>query len=145
SIRVVANGIGDPLARRQQISSYAGSLSRVPGVARVDSVAGTFVHGTAVRGPSLLSARFAAANAAWFQVIPTVDPYSKAGEQIVRTIRDTRAPFPVLVGGASAQLVDTKAALFSKLPLAIGIIGIATFVLLFMMFGSLLVPVKALV
>jgi RND superfamily putative drug exporter len=145
SARVVAKGIGDPLARRAEIASYTASLSQIPGVARVDSLAGTYARGRVVRGPSLLSGRFAAADATWFQVIPSVDPYSKAGEQIVHTIRDTRAPFPVIVGGAPAQLVDAKSALFSRLPLAIGIIAIATFVLLFMMFGSLLVPVKALV
>src|SRR5439155_11209853 len=75
----------------------------------------------------------------------SVDPFSKDAEQVVHAIRDSRAPFPVLIGGSSAQLVDTKASLFARLPIAIGIIAIATFVLLFLMFGSLLVPVKALV
>ena len=51
-----------------------------------------------------------------------------------------------LVGGSAAQLVDTKASIIDRLPLG----GLAssrsrTFVLLFMMFGSLLVPAKALV
>jgi RND superfamily putative drug exporter len=51
----------------------------------------------------------------------------------------------VNVGGQSAQLVDTKSSLFSKLPLAALIIATITFVLLFMMFGSLVVPAKAVV
>jgi RND superfamily putative drug exporter len=51
----------------------------------------------------------------------------------------------VLVGGPSARLVDTKAALFDHLPAALMLIAGATFVLLFLMVGSLLVPVKALV
>jgi RND superfamily putative drug exporter len=145
SVRVVAPGTGDPLARRTQIASYASWLSRQPGVSHVDSLAGTFAAGRRVRGPSLVSARYAAAGATWFQVIPSVDPFSKTAERLVHTIRDTNGPFGVLVGGASAQLVDAKASLFSRLPIAIGIIGAATFVLLFMMFGSLLVPAKALV
>jgi RND superfamily putative drug exporter len=145
SVRVVATGIGDPLAQRRQIASYSAFLSRLPGAARVDSLAGTFVHGRQVRGPTLLAGRFVAPGGTWFQVIPSVDPFSKGGERLVHAIRDTRGPFPVLVGGASAQLVDAKASLFSRLPIAIAIIAIATFVLLFMMFGSLLVPVKALV
>jgi RND superfamily putative drug exporter len=145
SVRVVASGIGDPLDRRAEIASYASFLSRIPGVAHVDSLAGEFERGRLVRGPTIVAGRFAAPSGTWFQVIPSVDPVSKSGEAIVHTIRDARAPFPVLVGGASAQLVDSKAALFSRLPIAIAIIAVATFVLLFMMFGSLLVPVKALV
>jgi RND superfamily putative drug exporter len=50
----------------------------------------------------------------------------------------------VVVGGPSAQLVDTKAAILNRLPLALLIIAVTTFVLLFLMVGSLLVPVKAL-
>jgi RND superfamily putative drug exporter len=49
------------------------------------------------------------------------------------------------VEGDAAELVDTKAAIYDRLPLALAIIGITTFVLLFAAFGSLLVPVKAIV
>ncbi|MGZ6993729.1 MAG: MMPL family transporter, partial [Acidimicrobiia bacterium] len=52
--------------------------------------------------------------------------------------------FPFLVAGSSARLVDTKEAVLSRLPLALFLIAFATFVLLFMMTGSLLVPLKAL-
>jgi RND superfamily putative drug exporter len=45
----------------------------------------------------------------------------------------------------SAQLVDSKAGLFSKLPLALLIIAAITFVLMFLMFGSVVVPAKAVV
>ncbi|MGH2686606.1 MAG: MMPL family transporter, partial [Actinomycetota bacterium] len=40
---------------------------------------------------------------------------------------------------------DSKESLFSRLPLAAGIIGVVTFVLLFLMTGSILVPLKAIV
>jgi RND superfamily putative drug exporter len=51
----------------------------------------------------------------------------------------------VYVGGSSADLTDLKTSIFSRLPWAILTISITTFILLFMMFGGLLVPVKALV
>jgi RND superfamily putative drug exporter len=70
---------------------------------------------------------------------------SAEGEQLVADIRDTTAPFPVQVGGRSAQLVDLKDSIFGRLPLALGLIGLSTFVLLFLMFGSIVVPLKALV
>jgi RND superfamily putative drug exporter len=41
--------------------------------------------------------------------------------------------------------VDTKAGITSRLPLAAGIIAVVTFVLLFLMTGSVLVPLKAIV
>ena len=78
-------------------------------------------------------------------IVPTVDPISTAGEQLVTDVRAIQAPIPVLVGGQAASLVDTKTEIISNLPMALLLIGITTFVLLFLMFGSLLVPIKALV
>src|SRR5207244_4261886 len=92
SIRVVATGVGDPFGSRGQIANYAAGLSRVPGVSHVDSLAGTFRSGHRTTGPTLLAARFAAPGGTWFQVVPSVDPFSKPAEKIVHTIRDSRAP-----------------------------------------------------
>ena len=70
---------------------------------------------------------------------------SAEGEELVHEIRDIDTDAEVLVGGQAAQLVDTKASIADRLPLAIGIIVVATFVLLFLLSGSVLVPIKALV
>jgi RND superfamily putative drug exporter len=78
-------------------------------------------------------------------VVPSVEAVSPAGEALVHDIRAVDAPFDRLVGGSAAQLVDTKSSIVARLPYAGLIIAVATFVLLFMMFGSLLVPAKALV
>jgi hypothetical protein len=87
-----------------------------------------------------------AANAGtWVDVVPGVEPVSPEGEALVHDLRDVEAPFEVLVGGAAARLVDTTDAITARLPVAGLITGGATFVLLFLMFGSLLVPAKALV
>jgi RND superfamily putative drug exporter len=145
TLQVVASGIGDPDARSDQIDRYAAALSQRPGAARVDAVTGSYIRGQHVAGPGPVTARFQARDATWLSVVPSVEPYSDAGERLAHAVRDTPAPFPVLVGGASAELVDSKASLFSRLPLAAGLIAGATFVLLFLMFGSILVPVKALV
>jgi RND superfamily putative drug exporter len=50
----------------------------------------------------------------------------------------------VLVGGSAAQLVDSKHAIGSRLPLAVGLIAVSTFVLLFLFSGSVLQPLRAL-
>ncbi len=145
STRVVAAGIGNPIARKTDIAVYAASLSKLDNVASVDSLAGKYTDGVRSAAPTPFSARFAAADSTWFQVIPSVDPFSKTAEDLAGRIRDGSAPFDVIVGGTSAQLVDAKDSLFTKLPLALGIIALSTFVMLFLMFGSILVPIKALV
>ena len=80
----------------------------------------------------------------WVNVVPDIEPISREGEDLVAAVRDTRAPFDFTVAGPSARLVDTKATIGDRLPIALGIISLVTFVLLFMMTGSLLVPLKAL-
>jgi RND superfamily putative drug exporter len=78
-------------------------------------------------------------------VTPSVEPISPEGERLVHAVRATDAPFPFAVAGPSAQLVDSKRAVIDRLPIAIALIAAATFVLLFLMTGSVLVPIKALV
>jgi len=81
----------------------------------------------------------------WLTVVPSVALVSSDGEHLVEDIRAIDAPFEFGVEGDAAELVDTKAAIYDRLPLALAIIGVTTFVLLFAAFGSLLVPVKAIV
>jgi RND superfamily putative drug exporter len=112
-------------------------------VARVDAAAGSWIHGFKVAGPSATSARFNAASATWFSVVPTVEPFSEAAESLVKEIRAGPTPFPIEVGGLSAQLVDTKAVVVQRLPWAGLIVALVTFTVLFLLFGSLLLPLKA--
>jgi RND superfamily putative drug exporter len=116
-------------------------------VSRVDAATGSYVNGQRVLGPSLISVRFApeGANGTWLSVVPAVEPVSLQGEQLVKDVRHVDAPFAVKVGGASAELVDAKDSLFRLLPIAAGLIAVVSFVALFMMFGGLLVPLKAVV
>ncbi len=81
----------------------------------------------------------------WLSVVPDVEPFSSEGEQMVHDIRAISAGHDFGVTGSSARLVDTKEAVFDRLPLVLGVVALATFLLLFLMTGSLLVPLKALV
>jgi RND superfamily putative drug exporter len=145
TLEVVLTGTGDPAARSSEVAAYATQLSRIENVGRVDALTGSYVGGNQVAPPNAASARFVSADATWLSVVPTVEPMSADGETLVHAVRDVPAPAPSLVGGASAQLVDTKASLFNRLPLALGFIAVVTFVVLFLLFGSLLVPLKAVV
>jgi RND superfamily putative drug exporter len=145
SFGVVAEGVGAD--RLDDIATAAGVLSEMDGVDRVDSAAGTFVDGRlATSRPE--DASFLADDGSattWMSIVPDFPVVSPKGEQLVADIRALDLPFDVAVEGQAAGLVDSKAAIGNALPWAITIIVLATFVLLFLMAGSLLVPVKALV
>jgi RND superfamily putative drug exporter len=127
-----------------QIDAYASALSGIPNVARVDAASGSYVSGHKVaeaRG----STGFLTAHRTWLSVVPATEPLSAQGEQLVSDVRDLPAPFPIQVGGSSAQFTDTKTALFSRLPTAFGLIAAVTFCLLFLFTASVLIPLKGLV
>ncbi|HEV8648724.1 MAG TPA: MMPL family transporter [Actinomycetes bacterium] len=145
ALSVVTTGAEGPAGHAADIDRYAGELSALPGVARVDALTGTYAHGRRVAGPSPASRRFAAATATWLSVVPSVDTNSPEGEALVERVRGLSAPFAVKVAGPAAQLVDTKAALFGHLPAAAAVIALVTFVVLFLMTGSVVIPAKALV
>jgi RND superfamily putative drug exporter len=68
-----------------------------------------------------------------------------ANQRLVKQLR-TIAPAPrLLVGGATAWFVDQKAAISEHLPLVLAIIAVVTGGFLFMMTGSLILPLIALV
>ena len=137
-----ASGVPDRFARK---------LKSIPGVARVDALTGEYllINNKLFAAPPIrgLTQRFvppAGQRGTYLSVIPAVDPLSSRGERLVKDIRSTPAPFAFTVAGLSARLVDTKEAVLSRVPLALGLVAFATFVLLFLMTGSLLIPVKAL-
>ncbi len=137
----------DGQALASGLARYAGELSTVANVAGVNSAAGTFAGGrqSAPAGPA--DARFTAGTVTYLEVVPSVDPASSAGQDLVKAVRARPAPAgtSVLVGGPSAALVDGKHTIAARLPLAIGLISLATFVLLFLFTGSVVMPIKALI
>jgi uncharacterized membrane protein YdfJ with MMPL/SSD domain len=78
------------------------------------------------------------------QAVQEAEPFSQRGEQVVREIRALDGPAPFLVGGDSAALVDQKQSLGDHLLIALAIIAVATFILLFLMTGSVVLPITAL-
>ena len=124
------------------VTAYAEALSRVPGVERVDASSGRWSSGRRVAAGL---ASYQVAGGQRLSVVPSIESIGPAGEKLVKQLRAVPAPAHVLIGGQAAQLVDTKKALGGKLPLALGLVLAATFVLLFLFTGSIVLPVKALV
>lgn len=72
------------------------------------------------------------------------DPGGATAQEVVHGLRDLDLPFDAYVGGQAANQIDFTDALLDRAPWALGIVAVATLVLLFLMTGSVLVPVKAL-
>jgi putative drug exporter of the RND superfamily len=79
------------------------------------------------------------------EVLPQGGGTDAAASRLVAEIRSLPAPFPVQVTGDAAELADYQATIAERLPLAAGLVALATFVLLFLFTGSVVVPVKAIV
>ncbi|MGN6695160.1 MAG: MMPL family transporter, partial [Aquihabitans sp.] len=157
---VVVTDAGSPAQRAADVDAYASALAKVDGVTRVDAETGIYCgsSGTlagvectpgalvvpAEASPDL-TARFSQPDATYLSVVPSVEPLSPEGEAFASDLREVASPFDqVEIGGQSAQLVDAKSSIFHDVPLALAIIAVITFVLLFLMFGSVVVPIKAL-
>jgi len=78
-----------------------------------------------------------------WQVAVVVD--ERTGGSVVRAIRADPPAFEHWVTGADARTVDFSESLASGIPWAVLVIGLGTVLLLFLMTGSLVIPLKALV
>ena len=116
---------GSPV-RQAQLAAYVGRLGRVPGVA------GATVTG--VRG-----------DVARIDLRYQPDPLSAQARKIVGRVRGVPLPAGArgYVGGQTAQLVDELSSLSATVPWMALVMAAATFVLLFLAFGSVVLPVKA--
>lgn len=70
-------------------------------------------------------------------------PEGEGAQALVETIRDGETAFPVLVGGVAAEFVDQQEAIGSRLGLAAGLLALLTFAVLWLMTGSVVLPIKA--
>jgi RND superfamily putative drug exporter len=111
-----------------EVATWVAEVADLPGVR-----AATIDEGTSRPGTTVVEVHAAG---------PSNGP---TAQRVVTEVRDLDAPFPVLVGGDPAEIVDFRRSIASRLPLAIGIVVASTFVLLFLMTGSVLVPLKAIV
>jgi trehalose monomycolate/heme transporter len=118
---------GSP-GRSAQLASYVAALGRVRGV----------------QGAQVTGARNGIARV---DLSYGPDPQSGAARAIVARVRDVAPPAGAraLVGGQTAQLVDELGSLSRVLPWMALVMAGATFLLLFLAFGSVVLPVKAIV
>ncbi len=115
-------------ANPAELQRFTAEVSRVPGVVAVDRPV-PLAHGV------------------WeVDVISRYAPLSDRSKDVVTAVRDLPAgPASIEVTGFTAHFMDTQSSLARHLPLAIAIVAVATFVVLFLFTGSVVLPVKALI
>ncbi|MFG2308538.1 MMPL family transporter [Streptomyces sp. NPDC048566] len=111
-------------ATARQYAGYGQRIAALPGVRRVD--------GPLVKG-----------DAAYFTVQPEGEAVDEGAQRLVGEVRSTAAPFATSVTGTAAVLVDSKDAIGDRLPWAAAFIAIVTLLLVFLLTGSVLIPVQA--
>lgn len=132
-------------AGRPDIASYAAALSRLQHVTSVTTPSQVLAAGRAV-GPNPDPAAFVAGQDVRLRVIADVDSRSQSGRDLVRDVRALRAPVSDRqVGGVAAEFTDSQAAIADRGQWALVWVALATFTLLFLFTGSVLIPLKAVV
>src|ERR687898_319593 len=93
-----------------------------------------------------------AGDAAIIQVFPTTSPQAEETATLVNELRDDVVPaatdgsdVEVMVGGLTAGAVDYSTYTAERLPVFIGAVLVLSFLLLMLVFRSLLVPLKAVI
>ena len=126
-----------------ELGRYAAQLSQVPDVSAVSAPGGTFVGGSLV-GPAAGTA--IKDGSALFTVGSTAALFSQASETQLDRLHAVAGP-----GGQHVQMTgiaqinrDACEAITSRLPIVLAVIAAITFVLLFLLTGSVVLPLKAL-
>ena len=70
-------------------------------------------------------------------------PLSASSEQLVRAIRAIHTPYYLGVAGDTAAFLDLESSLKSHLPLVVLVVLLSTLLVLFLMTGSVILPIKA--
>jgi RND superfamily putative drug exporter len=123
---------------------YAAEASRVVDVSAVSAPTATFVEGRSVGPPT--GGAGVAGSGAYLTVASVAPLFSAASEAQLDGLRALHGPGgrAVLMTGAAAVNRDSLRAITSRLPLVLGVIAGITFVVLFLLTGSVVLPVKAL-
>ncbi|MFF5772580.1 MMPL family transporter [Streptomyces californicus] len=123
-LEVLAEGKGSPADHAE----LKGRIEKLPGVLRVE-------------GP------VAEGSTAYYNVLPEGEAVGEATQQLVRDLRavPSASSLDVSVTGTAAVLVDSKDAIADRLPWALAIIVVVTLLLVFLLTGSVLIPLQAVV
>ena len=126
----------DTATQKQALTAVTAAIAHDPGVAKVSA-------------PQVLSTQGATQISA-FQIFPTTSPQSAATSNLVTRLRHDVIPpaeagtgIHVYLGGQTATNVDFASVLASKMALFIALVVLLSFLLLMVVFRSILIPLTA--
>ncbi|UXA05432.1 MMPL family transporter [Mycobacterium sp. SMC-2] len=135
-----ARGVGPA-----DLDRYAAELSRVPDVTSMAAPTGTFVAGKRVGPPA--AATGVANGGAFFTVASSAPLYSPASDAQLDRLHQVAGPAgrSVEMTGLAQINRDSVDAITKRLPIVFGLIALITVTLLFLLTGSAVLPLQALV
>ena len=127
------------------IDRYAADLSRVPDVSAVSAPGGTFVNGNPAGPP--VAATGLADGSAFLTVSSAAPLFSQASDTQLTRLHEVAGPAgrTVEMAGVAQVNRDSVRAVTDRLPAVLGLMAFITFVLLFLLTGSVVLPAKALI
>jgi uncharacterized membrane protein YdfJ with MMPL/SSD domain len=126
------------------LERYAAALSQVPDVTQVSAPTGTFVDGAKVGPPAAPAG--VADGSAFLTVGSSAPLFSDSSEAQLDRLHEVPGPAgrAVEITGTAQINHDSVAAITTWLPLVLGLIAVITFALLFLLTGSVVLPLTAL-
>ena len=118
--------VSAPASAGPALRAYAARLARIPDVALASAP------------------RFLGAHTWELDVALAGEVIAPAAQRAITSMRATSSPFPAAVGGAGAEFTDQRAAIAASLPVAIAILVAGTLLALWLMTGSVVLPIMAL-
>jgi putative drug exporter of the RND superfamily len=114
-------------ANSPAVSTLSGRLTRLRNVSAV--------------GP----AQPAGPSTALIAVAPVQGPLTDATKQLVHDVRALHVPYYLGVAGQTAAYVDLEHSLAAHLPAVLAVVVVTTVIILFLMTGSVILPIKAVI
>ncbi len=153
-----------PLLSTENIGNlydYTQKIAALPGVARVDSIFSVvpglpregyqslFSKPAGEQDPALARglAGFARDSYTRLAIVSTTNPDDPLAQSQVGELRRLQPPagMSALVGGPAASIADLKATLRDHIPAALAVVAGVMFLVLFLVFGSVTLPLKAMI
>ncbi len=140
TVRVVLpSGLKSPA----QVADYAARLSLVAGVTTVAGPNGMYRHGTPINAGTYDAVM--RGDSAYISIGTTFDPSDRRAQEQLSALRAVDAPAPAYFAGLTQRNIDNVNGVATRIPTAIALVAIITFILMFLMTGSVVLPIKAVI
>ncbi len=143
SSRAVADAIANQFDAQSGTPTILAATAPATAGPRLDSYAKTLAR---VSGVTAVSRARRLAGDTWqIDLYTAGPPIQPATQRTLNDVRSLSAPYPTLVGGQAAAFHDQQASIAASLPLGLAILALSTLIILWLMTGSVILPIKALV